>query len=184
MANASTWNVTPTLSGSAGGGPVGGTVSQFIVDGPGKRVSAVFAGIGVSVGGPLSFTYSDADTRGFPGPLIWRYGLSDLPPDLQHRMLTCSTNGFMQVLGSCPRQLLNQYTGRGVDITQLSGMYFMIIGFCMSPSVGASVLLDMGLGGTGWTLPPDVTAYSLVASLAKGIDIGGAEVMAGSWFFA
>ena len=171
------WTVTPGLSASGGGGPVSGTIGQFILDtGGGKTMSAVFAGVGASVGGPASFTYSDRNTTGYPGDLIIR-GNADPNPML----LKLPTDGLMLCMGTAPRNLI---PGVPVKPDAIAGFYSMIVVFGVTSTLTAttSIALDLAAKAKGWMVS-GAYAYAVVGTLAKGVDAGGIDALAGSWFF-
>ena len=171
------WTVTPGLGASAGGGPVGGTIGQFVIDTDGgKTFSAVFAGVGPSVGGPASFTYSDKNTTGYPGDLVVR-GNDDPNPIL----LKLPTDGLVLSVGTAPRNLV---PGVVPDADAISGISSMVVVFGVTSTItaAASIALDITAKAKGW-LVSGAYAYAIVGSLAKGVDAGGIDAMAGSWFF-
>lgn len=170
------WTVTPGLGASGGGGPVAGTIGQFIIDTGGRKISAVFAGVGASVGGPASFTYSDRNTTGYAGDLVVRGNADPL-----EMLLKIPTDGLMLSVGTAPRNLV---PGVPMSPDAITGAYSMVIAFGVTSTVTAAttIALDIAAKSKGWLLS-GAYAYAVVASLAKGVDAGGVSGLAGNWFF-
>jgi hypothetical protein len=97
-----TWIVRPGWGGAGSAGPFAGSISKFTIEtGESGSLSALFIGIGGTLGGPASFTYSDKDTKAYPGPLIVRQGLP-----LEAKWLKMFTGGLVVTLGTAPRHLM------------------------------------------------------------------------------
>jgi hypothetical protein len=181
------WSVMPGTGGAAGVGPVAGTISAFQIRRPdGVPLTAVFAGGGLTAGGPASFTYSDKNTTGFAGNLFWAAGTKPNEVLLKH-----PETGFILSIGTAPRQFLN-YFGFYQGATEVSGLYVSILAFGVtSPPVlglvpdsaaALSIMADIRFGTRGKLLA-GVRAYSAVASLAKGVDVGGVSAIPGRWCY-
>lgn len=170
------WTVMPGISAGGGGGPVAGSIGQFIIDMGGKKLSAVFAGVGLAAGGPASFTYTDKNTTGYAGDLVVRGNGDPLLP-----LLKIPTDGLMLSIGTAPRHLV---PGVPVKPDAVSGFYSMVIVFGVTSSTMAAgtVAADIWAKSNGWLLS-GCYAYAVVGTLSKGVDLGGVAGLAGNWFF-
>jgi hypothetical protein len=170
------WTVTPGIGASGGGGPVAGAVGQFVIDMGGKKLNSVFAGLGFSVGGPASFTYTDSKTPGYAGDLVVRQNAAPLLPLLKN-----PPGALMLSIGTAPRHLI---PGVPPKHDAIAGGYGLVVVYGVSDTITAttSVALDIAAKAKGWLLT-GAYAYAIVATLAKGADAGGIAGMKGTWLF-
>ena len=167
------WEVVPgkSFSGSIWLGAA--TRSKFTIKTGKKNINLVFSGTGLSAGGPISAIYSDEKTPSHPGKLVTS-GYGTHPID---KLLTNPADGLIFSAGTAPRHIIPG--GSGGDI---SGGYIIVLIFGVISSVSAitSFFLDHH-GEPNGGFFAGAHAYAELATAAKGIDLGSASLLSGTW---
>lgn len=169
------WKVTSGIGGGGGVGPAVAAGGQYIIDTGSTKVSFVFAGIGGGVGGPASATWTDSKTPSIAGQLITAgYGVK---PDLNR--LCFPNDGLIISAGTAPRHLVPG----GNPVEDIAGGYIQVVMFGVTNSITALAAYgaDNAVGEPNGGFFSGAYAYAAVATAAKGIDVGGAEVLKGYW---
>jgi hypothetical protein len=167
------WTVMPGESVGGGVGPGAASGGKYVINTGSEEIKLYFVGVGLSVGGPASFTFSDSKTPGVSGKLITAgYGVE---PSVKR--LTMPTDGLLFNAGTAPRA----FFGGGAD--DIAGGYIQILMFGVIDSMTAitSFGIDHSFGDPNGGFFTGAYAYTYVATAAKGVDAGGAAILKGTW---